>query len=270
MSTFLYTRPSDRLIGTMAVNTGSEDAAYLAANLDDSHPEKPAKLSTTTGSWRTDLATAQRVDITAIIHPNFDAGLDVRIQANATDVWTTPTLNYQVTIPARHADLFPVNVWVNLKKIFPLDANRTFRYWRLLINTANSVAVAVGEWPLYQTRRDLGVRNIAWGSTRSFRRPSILHQTDLLVRHAYDYGTTLRAVQVETTATETTLSDIETWFRDSQGITKPFLIVPHEDETDAWMVTFLNPDQPYERNRRNANLITMAFQEQSRGLYPTP
>lgn len=267
---FLYTRPSDNLLlgATLSVNTGTEDVAYPKANIHDLSAERPAKLTSTTGSWVADLGSAKRVDLTAIIHANLAAGLDVKIQGNATNTWGAPTVSQAFTIPARYADSFPVNVWLDLKTLIPNDGTRTQRYWRLLVNTANSAPIAVGEWRLENTRRDLGVRNISWGSTRSWRRPAVLHETELLVRRSYDLGTMVRTVEVETVATDVTLAEIDTWFRGALGIVKPFVIVPHSDENDAWMVGFTNPERPYVRRTRNVNTVTLEFQEFSRGLYP--
>lgn len=53
-----------------------------------------------------------------------------------------------------------------------------------------------------------------------------------------------------------------------QGAVKPFLIVPHSSENDAWFVTFIDQDLPYVRSRRNYNTGTLEFAELSRGLFP--
>lgn len=270
MSTFLFTRPSENLArtATVTVNTGVEDAAYPKANIADHHPEKPAKLTGTTGSFVYNLGSAKRADLTCVGHHNLAAGVDLRLQANATDTWGAPTVDLGFTIPARYADNFTVNVWLNLATLLPSVGSRTFQFWRLLVNSANSAPVAIGEWLLYSQRRDLGVRNIKWGSERTMRRPATRHETDLLVRHTYDFGTTVRAVEVEIDPTDATLVDVQEWFRDAKGIADPFVIIPHKDETDAWIVTFDDPDQPYKRVKRNYNTATLRFQEMSRGLFP--
>lgn len=267
MSTFLYTRPTERLTGVVSVNTGVEDSAYPKANLDDSDPSKPAKLTGTTGSFVRDFTIATQVDVACICHHNLDAGLDVKLQANATNAWGAPTLSQAFTIPADYADSFPVNVWLNLKALFPTAGNRTFRYWRLLVNAANSAPVAIGEWLMYSTLRDLGVRNVKWGSERTWKRPAIIQETDLLVKRSYSHGTHVRGVRVDIDPTDTVLTEVDAWYRSAAGAVTPFLIVPHIDETDAWFVTFVNTEQSYTRERRNYNIAQLEFQELSRGLY---
>src|SRR3954465_12525835 len=116
MTTFIYGRPSESLLsGALAVtvNTGGADSQYPAANLFDGHPEKPAKLTGTTGSWVAQFTAGQRVDLVALIHHNLAAGLDIKIQGNATNVWSAPTLSQAFTIPARLLDNFTVNVWLD-------------------------------------------------------------------------------------------------------------------------------------------------------------
>lgn len=275
MSTFIYTRPSDNLLDpdlspapVLAVNTGVEDAAYLAANLGDGLPQKPAKLTGFTGSWTANLGSAKRVDLVSIIHSNLDASLAVSIQGHTSNAWGAPDVSQAFTIPARYADRFPVNVWLDLKTLVPVDANRTKQWWRLNVSGTNSVAVSVGEWGLYNTKRDLGIRNIKWGATRTWRRPAKIHETDVLVRKRYDVGTTIRGLSVEIDPTDAILAEVHEWWRSAAGAVNPFLIVPHSDEVDAWFVTFSDPDQPYVRSRRNYNTATLEFIEMSRGLYP--
>lgn len=270
MSTFIYTRPSDNFgrAATVTVNSGTEDTAYPASNLIDLHPEKPAKLTTTSGSWVFNLGSAQRIDMASLIHHNLSPGLEVRLQGNATNVWTAPSYNQTFTIGSPYADFFPPNPWINMKKLAPTPALRTFQYWRLVVVGANAAPVSIGEFLLIGNRRDLGIRNIKLGSERMWRRPATLHETDLLVRHTYDFGTTVRAVTVEIQPEDYYLNEVQAWWRDARGIALPFIIVPHEDENDAWMVTFVNKDQPYVRQYLNYNPARLAFQELSRGLYP--
>lgn len=270
MSSFLYARPSDNVLSgaTISVNTGTEDPDYLATNINDLHPEKPAKLTTTSGSWVADLGSAKQVDLAAIIHHNLDAAIAVTLQGHTANSWGAPTLSTAFTIPARLNDQYTVNIWLDLTVLFPSAVNRTFRYWRLNVTGVNSAALFVGEWRLEGTRRTFGTRDIKRGSTRMWRRPAILHETELFVRRAYDLGVTIRTVTVDVELTDPVLADLETWYRDAQGIIKPFLIVPNSSETDAWLVGFTNQERPYRRLAPGYHTATIEFQELSRGLYP--
>ena len=267
MSTFLYTRPTERLGGTVAVQSGTAPEGYPPENLDDGLPSKPAKLAETTGAWTRDLITATRVDFCAVIHHNLTAGLNVRLQGNATDVWTAPTVDVPFTITTPHIDLFTKNLWVDLTQAVPVLANRTMRWWRLVVVAANAAPIIVGEWAMYTTVRNFGIRNISKGSKRTTWRPSVTHETDLLVRRSFDLGTTIRAVTVELEATTSTQTDVEAWRRSAGGEVVPFVIVPHREEDEAWFVTFLEPEFSWTREHRNYNPMTLQFQEVTRGLW---
>src|SRR3970040_306690 len=99
---FLYQRASDNVApnATLAVNSGTEDPGYLAANIIDLNPAKPAQLTTATGSWTFNFAAgAQQVDLMSIVMHNLDAGLEVRWQGHTSNAWGSPDVNLLVTIP---------------------------------------------------------------------------------------------------------------------------------------------------------------------------
>lgn len=270
MSTFIYTRPSEELVatGSISVNTGTEDGAYPKENIADGHPEKPAGLTTNSGSWVVDLNTAQEVQIVGVFNHNFDAGLAVTLQGHATNTWGAPSFSQAFTVPARYLDLFTQNLWLDVKTLVPVAGNRTFRFWRLNISGVNTAPVKVGDWAMYSVQRNFGVRNIKKGSTRRLRRPNIVHETELLVRRTYDMGTTIREVKADLEPTDAILDDINALVRDAQGQSKAFMIVPYATtDTDPWLVTFLSPDIEWQRAHWNFNPITLEFGELSRGLY---
>lgn len=271
-SVFLYTWPADNMIhmsGTLlSVQTGTVDPEYPAANLGDEKPELPAKLTTTSGAWVADLGAPQVAEVVSVIHHNFDPGSDVRFQMNATNVWSAPSVDAPFTIPAKHQDLFGVNVWLDLVTLIPLPVNRTYRYLRLVQTTVNSKPLSVGEWVVYRQKRDLGVRGIAYGAQRGTLRPAVLHETETAVRHMLDYGTTVRFLQCDVNRTKTTQADIEEWYRAAQGMVRPFLIVPNTDEVDALFAGFADPALVFTRAWQQSNTATLKFQEFARGLYP--
>lgn len=267
-ATFLYGHPSDNLLTTSVatVNSGIEDASYPAANIFDAQPHRPAKLLTTSGSWAFDLTTAKRVDLVSVVHPNFDAGLAVQIQLHTANAWGAPDVSQAFTIPARYADLYPVNVWLDLASLIPVDANRTRRWIRLNVSGVNSAALSVGEFVAYSTKRSLDIK---WGSDRGLDRPAIVHDTDYLIRRVFPFGVSNRTLQADVADPDNaTITALDTWFRDANGVAKPFIIVPHTADPDAWYVTFANPKKAYKRSRMNVNAATIEFKEAGRGLYP--
>lgn len=265
---FIYTRPSDNLLAVAELSAAAPDVNYPLSNMVDGFPDHPAKFTATTDAIVADFGVAKRVDAMAFYHHNLDPGVAVNLQGNATNTWGAPSLSTGIVMPARWADGYPINPWIDLKTLVPVDANRTYRYWRLVISSANSVNISIGEWGLYGTRRDFGVRNISWGSTRTIRRPAIVIETERLQRKVYDLGVSQRLIEISLEATDQSAADVWSLFRDARGVLKPFMIVPYIAEADAWLVTFANPEQPYIREKVNYNTLTILLREQARGLAP--
>jgi hypothetical protein len=254
------------LTGTLAVNTGTGDTSYPAANLDNNMPSKPAKLTGTTGSWTRNLGSAMRADICAVFHHNFQTALDVKLQGHTSNSWGAPDVNLSFSIPAAHVDGFTKNVWLDIESLVPTAGNRTKQWWRLLINAANATPVAVGEWAMYSSQRNFGIRNIKWGSTRRLYRPSIVHETEYMLRRSYDIGTTIRGCQVELEATDTVRDDVEALVRAAQGEVLPITMLGHKDYDEPWFATLIGNQLEWTREHRNYNPLTLEFRELSRGL----
>lgn len=268
---FIYSRPSDNLLldKTPIVHTGTVDPEYPATNLNNLEPETPAKLLTTSGRWVCDLGSSQILEFFGMAHCNADAALaNVKFEAHTSNAWGAPLVSQAITIPARYADNHPVNVWLNLKSLIPLAANRTVSWVSIVFGTANSQAIAIGEWSVYGTSRDFGVRNIKFGSDRHLDIPAITHKTELQARNTYDLGITTRAVAVEQEMTTTVMTEIETLARGARGVKHIFPIVPDDTENDYWLVNLAATRLSHKRDRGNARVVTLEFEEASRGLYP--
>lgn len=263
MANLLFQKPTDNIAAaaTLTVNTGTEDAAYPAANLVDLNPAKPAKLTTTTGSWVFDFGTAANVDLVAIIHHNLDAGLNVRIQANATDSWGAPSLNQVITIPAYRSDGFPINPFKDLTGVSP----RSYRYWRLVVVGVNSAAVQIGEVWLGATLRTLAV-NIRWNYEENDDQPLIEHNTDFRVRTVYSYGVSIRRLVAQLTTTDGGAAELYDWWRSCRGRAHPMLIALDADINDCMMARFNMSYMKSNREFVDYNPIDLDFIEVSRGL----
>jgi hypothetical protein len=119
---------------------------------------------------------------------------------------------------------------------------------------------------MYTAVRNLGVRNVKWGSVRHTKHPAIQHESEFGVRRTYDLGTTIRSVEFDVDQTDAINADIEDWYRDAAGPARPFVIVPHKDYDDAWFVTFNDQERVHTRSNYNVNSSKITLQELSRGL----
>jgi hypothetical protein len=266
MGRMIYGRYSDNVVpgATKSVQSGSGDADYPAANLGDLVPAIPAQLTTTTGAWKLQFGAAQRIDIVAIPHHNLDAGLNVRFQGNAADAWGSPTLDAAFTIPAYRKDGFPYGAWIDLTAVAGYSA-AGFQYWRLVIVGVNSQAIKIGELVALSEKRTLNP-NISWGAKRKDERPLIENVTDYLVSTIYDLGVTRRSLAGDVDTTDAGLALIRSWWEDTRGRARPFLLIPDESVNDAWFVRWGGSLDPT-LQITDRNTIPLDFQEVSRGLY---
>lgn len=266
MGRALYGRWSDNVApNATAINVGSgtEDPDYPAANLNNQILAMPAKLTTTTGAWVFTFAAQQRIDLVAIPHHNLTAGLEVRIQGNATDNWGSPSLNTTITIPAYRGDGFPPGAWKDLTGVSGYTT-AGYQYWRLVVVGVNAAAVAISELFLISQKRTMNP-NISWGVRMTEERPIIENRSDFGVSTIYDLGVTFRKLAGDMDTTDAGRDLIRTLFQDCRGRARQFFLVPDEDVNDAWIVRWANGFDPT-LQITNRNTIPLAFDEVSRGL----
>lgn len=250
-------------LATVSVQSGSGDPDYPATNLNDLVVARPAQLTTTTGAFVFAFPAQQRVDLVAIPHHNLSAGLEVRIQGNATDAWGAPSFNRQITIPAYREDGLPPGAWLDLT-IQPGYVQAGFQYWRLVIVGVNAAPIKITEVVLLATMRTLNP-NISWGVQLPEDRPIIENLTDYGVSTIYDLGVTVRKLDGEVDTTDAGRAAITSWWRDCRGRARGCLLIPDEDVNDAWFVRWVGGLAPtLVINDRNT--IPVAFEEISRGL----
>lgn len=265
MGRAIYAHYSDNVApsATITVNTGTEDPDYLAANLVDLNPSKPAQLTTTTGSWVFDWGAAQRVDWVLVPMHNLTAGLDVRVQMNATNSWGAPSLDTPIVIPTYRGDGLPVGSWKDLTGVAGYSVSG-FRYLRLVVVGVNAAAVKVGEVMILANKRTLNP-NISWGAQVPEQRLTQVNQTDAGVKMMYDLGTTLRNFRGELDTTDAGLAAVRAWWQNTRGPIYPFAFVLDEDLNDAVMARWSSSlDPTLAINDRNT--MPIAIEELSRGL----
>lgn len=249
---------------TIAIQTGTAASGYAAANIADRNPAKPSNLNETTGAWTFAYGSAQRVDWVALLMHNLTAGLNVRIQGNATNVWGAPTFDQAITIPAYRDDGFPVPSWLDLTGLSGYSA-AGFLFWRFVVVGVNAAAIKIGEFAMMSRKRTLDP-NISWGTHQVEERKIIEHQTDYGVSTVYDLGVTRRSWAGDLDGDDTQRANVQTWWRDARGRSQPFVIVPDGTVNDCAMVRFGDTKLDYQLAMFGRNTLQVGFEEVSRGL----
>lgn len=238
-TTFYYFHPSDNVApaATPTVETGTADSAYPVANLALLTYAKiaaPSKLQEVTGAWLLDFGSAQRVDYVVLQH-NFDQGLAVAVQMNATNSWGSPTLTTSPTIPAKRADGYTRKVGVDLRSVSGYDVSGK-RYLRVNVSGTNSVPLGL-KIMAFSTVRQLS-RDFQWGVQDDDHQIGISMKTDAGVVWAYDMASAPRVIRGSALLSDTDAEAVRQWHRACAGFVKPTVIVPEPTGTDAWLVRF--------------------------------
>ena len=232
----LYQYPADNVAGaysTIGVNTGTEDPDYPAAYLADGRPGRPAKLTTTTGSWVFAFASAQRIDLAALGAHNITAAV---LQGNATNAWGAPTFEAAFVIPAASADGQSRNAWLDATQVGAYSPTG-FQFWRLLVS--GPVACAIGEVWLGETLRVMP-RNYSLGFTIEETHATIEHRTEFLIPSVYALGSRQRRMALSFRVTAADALTLREWYRGMFGPGRTGLFIPESNGNDAWWVRQAN------------------------------
>ena len=255
MGAIAYCRPSDNIAATATITlpSGTADSAYPSANLVDLDPAKPAKLTTTTGRWVFNFGSAKELLAAVLAHTNIDAGLEVRLQGNATDAWGAPSLNQTFTMPAAAQHDFRASAFVNLSAVSP----RTYQYWSVVVVGTNAAAIAIGEIVLSSALRQF-TKNIGMGVAETEEQPVSELRTAGGSSLIYRYGTRKRRLSGELLRDDSAAdwADMLALVRDARGRGKSFVFMPDLAVNDAWVVRFAGASvdavvtRPFSTHRR--------------------
>lgn len=271
----IYQRHSDEVarLATITIETGVDpgDSNYGPASLVDDNPAKVAKIDSTTGAWLFAYAAKQPIQIVALIHHDFDAGADVKIQGNATDDWTGspgPAFEASIVIPpwlGASPRRWPVNPWLDLTAQPGYDATG-FQYWRLVI-TGNSQNLQLGQVWFGETIRRLDP-DLQWNFVRSRETPLIENATAFGVATFYGRGTTRWRLEGDHRMTEALETALNEASFDTDGRVYPWLLVPDGLENRCYFVRWAETTRAVTKYFLDVYDQRFVVQEVSRGLRP--
>lgn len=141
----------DKAQNAISVVGSAEDSGYPAVNIISSNPAQPAKLTTTSGTIVLGFSAKIAPRWLALIYAYLDEGLAVFLEANNTDVWTSPAFSQALTIPAKRKDGPSYQRWTNnVLQELELPDPAGYFFWRLNITGTNSQAIAIGRLLFYE------------------------------------------------------------------------------------------------------------------------
>lgn len=242
---FFYNRPSDNALAALSptITASAEDSNYPVANLGDFSDHgvgQPSLLTTTSGSWVIDFGVATAIPLWVLWH-NFDAGLVVKIEGNASNSWGAPAFSADVTIAAKRRNGHTRKAWIDARDVTNYAA---YRYWRIsvaLSGPANSVNVGLKVWP------GLTVREFETTFDRDL--PIGSHQfqaagfTDTGYAWHYKLAGAVRAFQGTIPLDVSEIAALDDWFDEAGGDPSVVIFDPATDE--AMIVRFAGAPNPF-------------------------
>lgn len=254
-----YALPSDDLAGTaITIVASAEDAGYPATNLvaptATGHlnlPSRPAKLTTTTGTFDLTFSGAISVVAAAVIYHNLDSDVNVTLVAGGS---------IAIPIPVRPnaGDDWTLSPWVEFNAV-------SSSTWQLSINSANDNPVQVGRLLLLSTLRQLET-DVRYGGEEQEGRLFLAQPTEVGIETLYDLFDVRRAFNGQFGFQQSETDALRALWRSARNRILPWLLIPDENVNDAWFVRF--EDDAFSRVQETVGFQTHPFRvrELSRGL----
>jgi hypothetical protein len=283
----IYTFPSDELIrqGTVTLGIGTSPDTYGVERLTDDNPAHLFKLNETQGAIDVTFTVARRIRLLALVHATPENSEDVRLLADdgldGPD-WDNPAVDVAFPITGWEGSgrfRWPINSYLDLTDIDGIDANATFKYYRLRFGL--TPGVDLGGTPLVQPLQIgqlVGYENFGrWpldrGISEKWNRPTTESATAYRVVTLFSRGTTIYeakfGIQPLNPSERGTL---HLQVSDSWGRVQPWLFIPNGLEPRGYFVRWATPDEEITHEIVNEQdgvaHFADAVEELSRGLRP--
>lgn len=241
----IYQLPTDQTLSsaTLTNPTNGSASGYALTDLYNGNPAfgwHASAASTFYILLDFGAVLGRAVKLIGFHNHNFDAGVVLTIQGNATNSWGAPTVNSTVTVPAARADGRGTDFyWLNAAQ------SSSLRYWRIGTTTTNSAAWILGQMWVSATVRNLPVRNVQ-DSTM------VITDHTVTIEHLTPAGVSLRYEQTngqvliggDVTAVLAGFDTVRDWHRSCRGRSRPTMFVPFDDVNECAFVIHDQDDLP--------------------------
>jgi len=238
-------RPDENILYGGAVSGGAA-SGFSDDWLVDGVVNKPAKATTGTQTWTVTPLVAGTVDFIAVANHNIDAARTITIGG---DVSAT------LAGPAARANGINVNPWAQVSSVAGVD-NITIGV------SGNSSALTIGEFFAGKLRESSYGMRVRTPFTPSYS--GIRHETDGGTALIYELPFVRRGISTSMGADDSDLEQFLAWFEAARANTRPSVIIPFDDQQDAWVVEFLRLTyEPilYQSSSSATYMVTMEFAE---------
>lgn len=242
-------------------------SSFPLSNLTDGLPATLCKLSSATQArWVWPLAAPAQIDVVLFANFNVDAAHpNVFWQGNSSNAWGSPARSVQVEIPSlEFAGGYRKQPFVDLTA-----GSRVFQYWSLVVSSANSVPLVLGEVWGASAKTEL-TPNFSDGLQFDEDEPLYAeHRTGRGLQFNLPSGVRVRSVagQVECGGTNaaTEFDTIRRWWRVSRGRARPFLFIPDPAVNDGLVMGFTMDRFRWTEPTFNRYVVPLSMMEYSRG-----
>lgn len=269
-----YDLPSDQVTGTWS-SDGTVNALYQLTNIDDGKPWNPVVFTVNPTYLLFDKGSAKRTDIVGLIHWGLDAGAVIRVQENATNIWTSPTMNHEFTAAGPAEDGMPANPFSDRTAVSGYTTTG-LRWLRILIVSGQASLLSIGMVRVSSHKRTFSdatttVRDRNYGAIDREHHPLIERRTDADSQLGYSRGTRARWVSGTIRYDADGFVELRSLLRASRGRSLPFYVIPDPDTNEmVWVKWGTGADTALERNYTDldVNDVHVDFEEVGRGLAP--
>lgn len=187
--------------------------------LVDGRVNRAAKAATGTQTWTATAPASGAVNFVAVANHNVDAARAITIGGD---------ISAALTGPAARANGINVNPWATVASVTATVIS--------VAVSSNSVALAIGELiagRLRETTYGLRVRTPFIPESEAIR-----HETEYGSVLSYERPFIRRSLVTSLGATQSDLDQLIAWYESTRANTRPSVILPFDDQQDAWCVEF--------------------------------
>jgi hypothetical protein len=220
---FAYALISDVLTPTWTLaSPGTElGPQYAVTQLGTIYPHDVFSANETSVRPIADLGAKTEVQGVAIFNTNLTPGLTLKLQANDTNVWPGSSFEQTLVVPAAHKEGFSAGIWFD---VVTRTSARSWRYWSLVLGSANSVPISIGMVVLMGTVRR--TRGLFIGTpARTLAHAEIRNTSKFGVASVYEVGSRDRILSGSFMSADQAVT-LAALRESARGGNRPFFIAP--------------------------------------------